>query len=715
MASTVLFVGAVAEDGDDIMYQIDADTFQTAVSPYMGPARPPSPPPEGTKIEVRLKPLADLINVLPVHRLETFVNDGLTGNSAQARALLLEARAAVVDAKIPADADLADRTLAVLRTCARQACVVVTVGCDLVAMHALEPALASEVAEMLTARTLSAILAQNLLLAYINVVAAAGAVLATSVHYAMLKPAAALMCAVVPQSQREARLTFFAAKATRGVQGAAFAKHMLAELHFLNEEAWQNPVRLIFHFFDEREPLNLVELFGSSHDADAHAARNWAQRAWPNVNKAAFRAGLKPYRSTMFRVADPKACVFLLASWDPLLHDEAKRVLTAMPSLTLLGAELSEAIVPQVAAPDVPLSDSKPALAPAELARLTRLDCVFANPKDADYVRAMGALDSRSYLGEARKLLFERLREIPAGVSGAAERLRYIKVANNATTHPLFDTVQHLDSVGVWGGRSLAHCLWSFLRALWRGPEVLLTPIGDQDDRTPMEVGSCVVVRGAGAQPSDRHVTVYGETNESLKERSTSEYDDEAIVSPLPLVAEGCMRLYHATSVNNVTNIVAKGVDLNLCPGDTSDFGKGFYMTPDVGCAYHFLITEAPVQPYHHPRALLAVDVDKEGLSQLKEARLYKNYENYDTWTRVVRNETDALSRDVRRQLREAEMLVGPLTTRLSGRKFLGISDEEPYLQHCFVDPELIDPKKYLDGLEDSLVRAVYVVRLLLN
>lgn len=386
-----------------------------------------------------------------------------------------------------------------------------------------------------------------------------------------------------------------------------------------------------------------------------------------------------------------------------------------MPSLTMLGEELSEAVVPPAAAPpaaapDLPLGDSKPALAPAEAVRLARLDSVFANRHDADYVRATGALDSRSYLGEARKLLFERLREVPTDVLGAAAQLRHIGVADDAVTSPLFDMVEQLDRVGTWGGRSLAHCLWSFLLDLWRGPEVLLTPLGDLDDRMPMEVGSSVEVCAAGKQHSDRHVKVYGETTKSRKETYGLEYDDDAIVAPLLPVADGCVRLYHATSVNSVTNIVAAGIDLNLCP-DTSDFAKGFYMTPDVGCAYHFLIPEAPPMPHHHPRALLAVDVDKEGLLNLQEVEAL--CEGRDAWTRLVRKETAALPRHMRRQLCEAEVLVGPLTTRHPGRMFLGLSDEEPWLQYCFVDPERIDPKNYLDGLEDSLVRAVHVVRLL--
>lgn len=311
MSSTVLFVGAVDEDCDQIVYQLGADTVK-AVSPYKSRAtRPPSPPPAGTKIEVRLKPLADLINTLPVPRLRDFAELGLTGNGAQARALLLEARAAVADAEIGLDKDLEDSALMTLRTCARQACAVVTVGCDLVAMEVAEPAVATEVVDMLAARTLSAILAQNLLLAYINVVAAAGAVLATSVHYAMLKPPALPAAAAVPQSQREARLTFFMSKAKRGVQGAAFAKHVQAELHFLNEEAWQIPARHIFHFLDEREPLDLANLFGGWYDMEEYAARNWAPRAWHHIKAAALSAGLKPKPRSIatFVVADPEASV----------------------------------------------------------------------------------------------------------------------------------------------------------------------------------------------------------------------------------------------------------------------------------------------------------------------------------------------------------------------------------------------------------------------
>jgi hypothetical protein len=271
--------------------------------------------------------------------------------------------------------------------------------------------------------------------------------------------------------------------------------------------------------------------------------------------------------------------------------------------------------------------------------------------------------------------------------------------------------VEHLDRVGAWGGRSLEHCLWSFMLALWRGPEVLLTPIGDLDDRTPMEVGSSskAIWPCVGEQQADRYITVYAETSELLKVKSNSEDDDEAIVAPLPPVAEGCVRLNHATSVNSVTNIAAAGIDLLRCP-DTSNFGTGFYMTPDLGCAYHFLVLEAPPEPHHHPRALLALDMDSEGLSQLVGLPLLR--ENHDIWTHVIKRSTGALSRAERAELRRAMVLVGPLTTKRIGRKYLGPSDDEPWLQYCLVEPELIDPKKYLGGLEDSLVRAAYVVRL---
>jgi len=294
--------------------------------------------------------------------------------------------------------------------------------------------------------------------------------------------------------------------------------------------------------------------------------------------------------------------------------------------------------------------------------------------------------------------------------------LRRMGVAEVAETKLLYDTVKKLDSVGTWGGCSLAHCLWTFLLRLWRGPEVLLTPLGDDAHGGPPAVGSCTEVPGKGEQHHGRHVKVFAVTDDSLKDKA--EYMQDAIVALLPQVLEGCVRLYHATSVNRVTAIVQNGI-LPSTFKDTSNFGHGFYMTPDIGCGVHFLMNEAPPQPHEWPRALLAVDVDRAGLEALSEMPQLR--EGGDVWDAVVGaknpdssgNAFDALPRAVLKQYFNAEVLVGPLTTRAARRRLLGDSDEAPWTQYAFKEPDRVDPYKFLDELEDTLVCAVNVVRIL--
>eukprot|EP00050_Salpingoeca_kvevrii_P021134 m.106761 g.106761 ORF g.106761 m.106761 type:complete len:200 (+) comp9193_c0_seq1:4380-4979(+) len=195
------------------------------------------------------------------------------------------------------------------------------------------------------------------------------------------------------------------------------------------------------------------------------------------------------------------------------------------------------------------------------------------------------------------------------------------------------------------------------------------------------------------------------------------EYTGDALHNLLPAVSEGHVRLYHATSVNSVSNIVRNGINAAYFK-DTCDFGKGFYMTPEIDCAMHFLLVEAPPAPHHHPRALLVLDIDAEGLHNLPEVPELR--QDGDVWAAVVSstdstNESDALSslsRATRTELREAGKLVGPLTTRQRGRRFLGPS-EEPWQQFCFRDVERIDPCRFLGGLDDTLVHAAHVVRFL--
>ncbi|EGD71999.1 hypothetical protein PTSG_00015 [Salpingoeca rosetta] len=726
MTSTVLFVGGVIEDDDHIVYRVDADKSETAETPARR-AKPSPSPSEGEALEVRLRPLANLISTLPLPDLKAFAKAGLTGDVAHARTLLAKAHDPAVHAQAPLDA-----ALAALRACALEADTVVTVGSSLVTMQSLEPGLANEMVDVLCTRTLYTILAQNLLAAYINVVT--GAVLSTSVFHAMLKPPASQSKAAVPQSQLEARVTFFLAKDVKhGSQGAKFAKHTQAALHFLDEEGWQIPARLVFYYVNE-EPLKLPQLFSGWRDMDAGVAQAWARHALHHVKPAALQAGLKQQDGLSFAVADSRTRVFVLASWDTTLHAKAKEVLAGMPSQTMLGQEWSEAVVPPVPSAPVGLERAqtvssfrvrsppvpKPALKPAEAARLARLCSVLRDWRDRNFVETTGQLDSRSYVGQARTLLFERLREVPDDGQDAATRLCDIGVAEGPVTKPLFDMVRLLDEVGMWGGRSLAHCLWSFLLALWR-PSVLLTPLGDSDDRTPMEVGSCVEVHGEAA--SGRYVKVFAETSESLGRKTDGNFIEDGIDALLPPKPDGCLRLYHATSLNSVTNIVRCGINLNMCL-DTSDFGKGFYMTPNIDCAVHFLVTEAPPENHHHPRALLVVDVDQTGVDAMPE--LPELRDGGAIWESVVStmrgqladNAVEPLSDQLAERLDAASVLVGPLTTRQEGRRHLGPMNDTAvsWEQRAFVKRRscrLVDPSRYLAGIEDTLVRALHVVRLL--
>ena len=717
MTSTVLLVGGVVEDDGHIVYRVDTGQSNTVKSPARREEESQTAP-EGEALEVRLKPLADLISTLPLADLQAFAEAGLAGNVVHARTLLARAR----DAAVRDQAQL-DEALAVLRACAFQADTVVTVGSSLVTMQSLETDLADAMVRVLGADTLWAILAQNLLTAYINVVTST--VLSTSVFHAMLKPPAPPPYPAVPQSQLEAHVTFFPAKAVKhGSQGANFAKHTQAALHFLDEEGWQIPARLVFYYVNEN-PLKLSQLFGGWRDQDAHVAWEWARHARHHIKPAAEEAGLKAQDGLSFAVADPRTHVFVLVSWNATLHAKAKQVLNSMSSLTMLDREWSEAVVPpmtsalasqgptpavssfSVRSPRAP----KLAPSPAEEARVARLCSVFDDPSDRNYVVTTGQLDSRSYVGEARKLLFERLREVPDDGQDAAARLHNIGVAEGAVTKPLFDMVRLLDKGGMWGGRSLAHCLWSFLLTLWR-PGVLLTPLGDPDDRTPMEVGSCVEVPGKAE--TNRRVKVFAETSRSLADKTEVGFTEDGILALLPPEVDGCLRLYHATSLNSVTSIVRNGIDRNMCL-DTSDFGKGFYMTPDIDCAVHFLITEAPPDHHHHPRALLVVDVDKTGLDQLRE--LQELRDGGAVWEAVVSTEQGPLTNEQKDRLDEAEVLIGPLTCRQEGRRHLGPTNNPDVIwkQYAFVKDRscrLVDPCRYLAG-RNTPIQAVSVVRLL--
>ena len=346
---------------------------------------------------------------------------------------------------------------------------------------------------------------------------------------------------------------------------------------------------------------------------------------------------------------------------------------------------------------------------------------LFATRADRDDVNAAGSRTSHSLLGEARKLLFKRLSELPANVCSARARarLQHVGVASVPATAPLFAMVDNLDRVGLWGGRSLAHCLWTFMLGLWRGTEVLLTPIGDTDARTPMAVGAVAQVTLSPDNPQAPFATVYAETVTSVVSRFRADCIDDAIPQLLPPVAEGCVRLYHASSVNAVTDIVEHGLDWDKCP-DTSDFGKGFYMTPDIGCAVHFLITEAPPEPHRHPRALLAVDVDQGKLEALREVPELR--EGTDVWDAVtasskVGGSGKRRSRELVRELEQAEVLRGPLTTR-SDRRHLGPRDDASVVwqQTAFVRESAlwyVDPLDFLNGAEETYVKAVNIVRLI--
>ena len=236
---------------------------------------------------------------------------------------------------------------------------------------------------------------------------------------------------------------------------------------------------------------------------------------------------------------------------------------------------------------------------------------------------------------------------------------------------------------------------------------------------TPMAVGAVAQVTLSPDNPQAPFATVYAETVTSVVSRFRADCIDDAIPQLLPPVAEGCVRLYHASSVNAVTDIVEHGLDWDKCP-DTSDFGKGFYMTPDIGCAVHFLITEAPPEPHRHPRALLAVDVDQGKLEALREVPELR--EGTDVWDAVtasskVGGSGKRRSRELVRELEQAEVLRGPLTTR-SDRRHLGPRDDASVVwqQTAFVRESAlwyVDPLDFLNGAEETYVKAVNIVRLI--
>lgn len=82
--ATVLFVGEVIADGPDIVYEASTEQRRRTAWSMRGVTRPS----EGTKMELRLKPLARLIDTLPEGDLKRFVEAGLTGDFTCARHLL---------------------------------------------------------------------------------------------------------------------------------------------------------------------------------------------------------------------------------------------------------------------------------------------------------------------------------------------------------------------------------------------------------------------------------------------------------------------------------------------------------------------------------------------------------------------------------------------------------------------------------------------------
>lgn len=132
--ATVLFVGEVIADGPDIVYEASTEQRRRTAWSMRGVTRPS----EGTKMELRLKPLARLIDTLPEGDLERFVEAGLTGDFTCARHLLATAR----DTH---NAPLgACEPLALLRACAQTAYTILTVGSDLIMMEVPEGALANQ-------------------------------------------------------------------------------------------------------------------------------------------------------------------------------------------------------------------------------------------------------------------------------------------------------------------------------------------------------------------------------------------------------------------------------------------------------------------------------------------------------------------------------------------------------------------------------------------
>lgn len=157
--------------------------------------------------------------------------------------------------------------------------------------------------------------------------------------------------------------------------------------------------------------------------------------------------------------------------------------------------------------------------------------------------------------------------------------------------------------------------------------------------------------------------------------------DTSVTLTNLSDLEGGKYRLYHGTDLVAATEIVENGID--FAKGSThSDFGQGFYATPDLSCALSYAILTA--NSTHGIPVIIELHVDETYLGQNQSL-------NGENWAAVVSAFRRGPFPSDLRNVRSSPVLSGRISAN-GGRIDLGQNPiPSDLVQHCFKTDDATD------------------------
>lgn len=384
-----------------------------------------------------------------------------------------------------------------------------------------------------------------------------------------------------------------------------FASTASKGMHFMRSMVWKIPSSFLFFYLAPDRPLDLTRAIVRFSTGQSGPASQWGLFAAASLE--ASLSGLGVARADDDDMIVSPVGRFVLFSWNDDLHGKCTQWLTALfreRSYHLKAAR--EVTIPALGRPAASLLKLFSADSTHERAVVSLVaqlpDMASSRKRIVDYVQRQAdlfALEKNS----------DSLNPETAN-RDVVNRLGLQAASDLYTVATLLD---YHGSVGVAINRFLTPLLLSVWDSACSGRKARQVPLmGDAISRQANGSETELV----GQVP----VKIFNVSSTAILKR----FDKRVpLLSQLPEAIaqlgeppEGCVRLYHGTTISAATSLVRDGVDVDrLQP--RSDFGAALFTTPDLPYALYCAFLGTSSQHFEEDCAVVVYDVTEEALLSL--------------------------------------------------------------------------------------------------